>query len=74
MKTVIDSRPWLKEPSLFPFPWRDEVSYIERASGGKLKIGVMWDDGVVKPHPPITRALEEVVQSLRMVPGIEVVD
>ena len=39
-----------------------------------LKIGVMWHDNVVTPHPPITRAMEELVSHLRRVPNIEVVD
>jgi Asp-tRNA(Asn)/Glu-tRNA(Gln) amidotransferase A subunit family amidase len=30
----------------------------------KLKIGVMWNDGIVTPHPPVRRALEEVVSAL----------
>ncbi|OKL59567.1 hypothetical protein UA08_05111 [Talaromyces atroroseus] len=72
MKTVIDSKPWLTEPSLLPFPWRDDVSHF--APGKKIKIGVLWDDGVVKPHPPVTRALNEVVNKLRDVPGVEIVD
>lgn len=25
----------------------------------RLKVGVLWDDAVVKPHPPVTGALKE---------------
>lgn len=39
-----------------------------------MKVGVLWDDGVVKPHPPIMRALKEVVGKLKNVSGVEVVD
>ncbi|RAO69365.1 uncharacterized protein BHQ10_005377 [Talaromyces amestolkiae] len=75
MKAAIDSKPWLKEPTLLPIPWRDDVSHLTQGtSGKKLKIGVLWDDGVVKPHPPVTRALNEVVSKLRDVPGVEIVD
>ncbi|KAL1970451.1 hypothetical protein VTN77DRAFT_4095 [Rasamsonia byssochlamydoides] len=75
MKTAIDAKPWLKETSLLPFPWRDQVSYLENGSSGKkLKVGVIWDDGVVRPHPPVTRALKEVVERLHTIPGVEVVD
>ncbi|KAF2201094.1 amidase signature enzyme [Delitschia confertaspora ATCC 74209] len=45
MKTLIDAKPWIREPSLLP---------------KKLKVAVMWDDGVVRPHPPVLRALEMV--------------
>ena len=34
----------------------------------------MWDDGVVKPHPPVTRTLKEVTQKLQKFEDIEVVD
>lgn len=75
MKSVIDSKPWMTEPSLLPIPWRDEVSYLNRGTAGKkLKIGVLWDDGVVKPHPPVTRALQELVSHLSQVSGVEIVD
>lgn len=42
-----------------PVPWRR----ID-AREGKLKIGLMKWDGVVKPHPPILRALERTQQLL----------
>ena len=34
----------------------------------------MWHDGVVQPHPPITRALETVAGKLASVPNVETVD
>ena len=76
MKTVIAAKPWLSEPSLVPLPWRDEESYLGVTSSGakKLKVGVLWHDGVVKPHPPITWALQKVVSKLRSIEGIEIVD
>jgi amidase len=75
MKTLIDQKPWLKEPSLIPFPWRDNVSYLTKSDGKKrLKVAVLWDDGVVKPHPPIIRALKEVSEKLQNIPGVEIVD
>ena len=76
MKTLIDAKPWLTESSLLPIPWRDNQSYL-RADGKskpRLKVGVLWDDGIVKPHPPVTRALKETVEKLRKVEGVEIVD
>jgi Asp-tRNA(Asn)/Glu-tRNA(Gln) amidotransferase A subunit family amidase len=67
MKTIIDSQPWLTEPALIPMPWR-EVKLPE-----SLKIGVLWHDDVVKPHPPVSRALRLVTGSLKDA-GIEVID
>ena len=76
MKTLIAAKPWLVEPSLVPLPWRDEESHLGVTASGskKLKIGVLWHDGVVKPHPPITWALKEMVSKLKGVEGIQVVD
>lgn len=37
-------------------------------------IGVLKTDGLVTPLPPITRVLEEVAQTLRHTPGVEVVE
>lgn len=51
--------PWKYEPSLIEMPWRPEIRAPQ-----KLKIGVIWSDGVVQPHPPITRALKRVVSAL----------
>lgn len=76
MKTLLDQKPWLTEPSLLPLPWNypPTNSLLTKPNGAlKLKIGVMWHDGVVKPHPPITRALREVVSSLSQNSDIEIV-
>jgi len=71
MKTVIDAKPWLDEPALIPICWNSDFSgYTNRP----LKIAVMWNDGVVTPHPPIERALHETVTHLRTIPNVEVVE
>lgn len=72
LKTVIGAKPWLREPSLLPFEWREEQDW--GLADRKLKVAVMWDDGVVRPQPPVTRALKEVVEKLREKGNVEVVD
>lgn len=87
MKTVIDQQPWVEDPTLVPIPWRmgDEYPtflshnsrdrHRDRRGGPKrLKVAVMWHDHVVRPHPPITRALGELVAKLHRAPNIDVVD
>jgi len=69
-KTLINAKPWYKEPSLFPFPWNDEEFF----KGKRLKIAILWDDGVVKPHPPVTRALHQIVDKLKAKGNVEIVD
>ncbi|GKT96800.1 LOW QUALITY PROTEIN: acetamidase [Colletotrichum tofieldiae] len=59
MSTYCNAEPWQQDTSLAPLPWR-EVKLPT-----KLKIGVMWNDGIVMPHPPVRRALEEVTSALR---------
>ncbi|KAI0016288.1 amidase [Xylariomycetidae sp. FL0641] len=58
-RAVVGSRPWLADPRCVPVPWRD-VRLPPR-----LKIAVMWDDGMALPTPPVTRALRAVVEKLR---------
>ncbi|KAL1956424.1 hypothetical protein VTO42DRAFT_7310 [Malbranchea cinnamomea] len=64
---VTNSQPWLQDPKCIPIPWRK----VERKQ--KLKLAVMWDDGMVRPTPPVRRALRETVEKLRKA-GHEVVD
>jgi amidase len=68
MKTVIDAQPWLTEPALIPMPWRDFKIPEDRP----LMIGVLWHDDVVRPHPPIIRALKLVSEKLKET-GVDVV-
>jgi len=69
-KTLIEAKPWFREPSLLPFPWKGENHY----TGRKLKVAVLWDDGVVKPHPPVTRALNRLVDKLKANENVEIVE
>ncbi|PCG90117.1 Amidase [Penicillium occitanis (nom. inval.)] len=56
---ALKHEPWKYEPSLIEMPWRPETRAPQ-----KLKIGVIWSDRVVQPHPPIVRALKQVVSTL----------
>ncbi|CAO2656538.1 Nn.00g053410.m01.CDS01 [Neocucurbitaria sp. VM-36] len=61
-KAVIDQGPWDRDPKCCPVPWRSDL--FDRARSQPLVIAVMRDDGVVRPHPPIARVLEEVAAKL----------
>ncbi|KAF6222324.1 hypothetical protein HO133_001410 [Letharia lupina] len=67
MKTVLAAKPWITDPGLIPIPWRDEESYFQSDGYKKIKIAVLWSDAVVNPHPPINRALKEVVNGLEAI-------
>ena len=74
-KALVNQKPWLVEPSLVPLAWNDSISHLSRRHGrAHVKIGILWDDGVVRPHPPITRSLMEMAAQLRNLPGFEIVD
>ncbi|BAE65447.1 amidase signature domain-containing protein [Aspergillus flavus] len=66
-RVVLDAEPWDIETSLVPLPWR------RVKENRKFTVGIMWDDGTVRPHPPITRALQAARSKLQAA-GIKVVD
>ena len=76
MKTLIEAKPWLSQPCLLPIPWRmdQNLALQVRKRQHKAENCGLWDDGVVKPHPPVTRALRELSERLKSVPGVELVD
>jgi amidase len=70
-RTVSDQKPWNLDADVVPSPW----SSLESVSspGKKLRIGIVRKDGVIDPHPPIARLLDEVKSSL-LAAHIEVVE
>lgn len=75
MKTILAAKPWTTDPSLHQIPWRDNESHSYRDGKKKLTVGVLWDDGVVKPAPPVARALQEMMDRLKAFPSdVEVIE
>ncbi|KAH8767653.1 general amidase-like protein [Hyaloscypha finlandica] len=68
LKTVSDARPWEQDPSLAYGLWSEQGS-IER----KPLLGVIRQDGLITPLPPVSKALDETVRSLRS-SGLEVIE
>ncbi|EON62436.1 hypothetical protein W97_01658 [Coniosporium apollinis CBS 100218] len=66
-KVIVNSEPWHKDPKCLPIPWHP----VEAKT--KLKLGVLWDDGMAKPTPPVQRALKETVEKLKKA-GHDIVD
>lgn len=67
MRVVLDAKPWLSNPSVFPKLWTSFK--IE----SPLKVAIQWCDDIVTPHPPVTRALREVSEACKLA-GMDVVD
>ncbi|KAK2609297.1 hypothetical protein QQS21_002078 [Conoideocrella luteorostrata] len=62
-KYVIDAQPWKMDPRCVPIPWRAEL--YDEMLDRPLTVGVLLDDGVVQPHPPISRVLKNAIELLR---------
>lgn len=67
MKVAIAAEPWNIDPSLTVKEW------TPYRFTRPPKVAIQWWDGVVQPHPPMTRALREVAEACRKA-GMEVVD
>lgn len=69
--TVLATEPWKIDPSQVAMPWRpEEVKWV---GGEKPRVGIMWDDGVCIPQPPMQRALKLAVAKLEEA-GFDVVE
>lgn len=69
IKGILSKDPWLHDPLVAEIPWRDEheqaVFDIAKAgSGGQLCFGIMRDDGIIHPQPPVKRAIDIVVKTI----------
>ena len=67
VRSVLQAEPWRYCPNTFPKPWsQDDYELKTRGGGKELCFGIMWDEGSVKPLPPIIRALEETKEALKV--------
>jgi amidase len=86
--TVYASYPWRRDPNV-PFnPWSrvdssgwpvdrvrtEGAPYGWAGKGGRLRIGVWRDDGIVMPVKPVRRAMDVVIERLRADERFELVD
>lgn len=62
-RAVIDTQPWNIDARCAPIPWREQLYH--EAQSRPLTIGVLFDDNVVRPHPPLARVLRNTVNALR---------
>jgi Asp-tRNA(Asn)/Glu-tRNA(Gln) amidotransferase A subunit family amidase len=65
---VSEQQPWTMDPDVVPSPWSSITS-----TSRKLRIGIVRRDGVIDPHPPILRILDEVKANMSKT-GIEIVE
>lgn len=78
VKGLLAREPWLHDPLVVEMPWRDEqekaIFDLAKGSGSaKLSFGLMKSDGLVGCHPPVLRALDIVVETVKKL-GHEVIE
>lgn len=61
-QAVLSQDPFLEDPTVLPIPWTGLLSPMPSRP---LRIGFMFNDGNVQPHPPISRALKWAQSRLR---------
>ncbi|CAK1357398.1 Acetamidase [Cercospora beticola] len=74
-RTMLDVQPWILDPNVVPLPWRQglEDETRKKIASKKLRFGVIRSDGMVRPHPPVARAVDEAVKAL-VAKGHEVIE
>lgn len=69
MKSYInEGKPWDDDQWCIPVIWRD----VAKPAPSEITVAIMYDDGLVKPHPPLVRGLEYVETKLKSA-GVNVV-
>lgn len=68
-KLIFNGKLWKSDPKVAPVPFSNNSSIKQE----KLTYGLWKFDGVVRPHPPIQRALEETAKCLKA-QGHEIVE
>ncbi|KAG8919599.1 hypothetical protein FRC01_001209, partial [Tulasnella sp. 417] len=65
-KAVLDAKPWNKDPLVLRKPWSDrEYALAEHGGeGAQLCFAVMLDNDLVRPQPPVRRAMSMLVSAL----------
>ncbi|KAG6860169.1 hypothetical protein C0995_014841 [Termitomyces sp. Mi166 len=67
MQGVLSQKPWLRDPLVIRRGngWdEEEYALVTHGMGRELCFAVMWDDGVIVPHPPIVRGMEMARRAL----------
>lgn len=65
MRSILGEQPWRLDPGVIHKPWNEDDYALSESDGGRqLCFGLMWDEGTVRPHPPVRRALEETKRAL----------
>lgn len=69
IKSLLSQQPWLYDPLVAEIPWRDEqeqmvLDIVKKSGGGQLVFGLVLGDDLVRPQPPVRRALNIVQKTV----------
>ncbi|KAF8156034.1 general amidase [Crassisporium funariophilum] len=75
MTAIIGEKPWRLDPVVARKPWSEEEWNLCEHGGvdAQLCFAIMWDNGVVRPHPPLIRAMQMTRDALEKA-GHKVID
>ena len=63
-KTIADAQPERYDPTVIPMPW-NQAQFEQIKTLKKLTFGYFKSDGLVKPHPPVLRAVDMAIEALK---------
>lgn len=68
IKGLLSQKPWLHDPLVAEIPWRNEqekavLDIVNANGGGQLCFGILRNDGLVQPQPPVRRALDIAIKT-----------
>ncbi|KAG8968439.1 hypothetical protein FRC03_007381 [Tulasnella sp. 419] len=72
-RVMLQYEAWTLEHAVLEIPWNEALAREGRGLPEKLCVAVLWDDHVVRPHPPIVKEMRRVANALKQA-GHEVVD
>jgi amidase len=72
MHGVLSQHPYIQDPRVVPIPWKGLDHNLDVSESRRLKVGIMFNDGIVRPQPPVLRALLKAQKKLQASPLIEV--
>ncbi|PCH33164.1 general amidase [Wolfiporia cocos MD-104 SS10] len=63
---LISAQPWRHDPEALRKEWNyaEEALSAHGGPGARLCFAIMPDNGIIKPHPPVLRAVREVREAL----------
>lgn len=69
MQSVLERRPWNHDPMVHELPWRSSVEKdlqsVIKESPSMLAFAILRHDEMVKPQPPVSRAVKSIEEMLR---------